>query len=146
MFTFLHLISPVKILFLSNEKTHSYSSEFSRPDLLIASITVLAGEVIQLILNYIPANMRRWPKIVYCWASVVDGWPTVNQRWNNVSCLLGATPHTRWCRGRCYTSSCTWSHIEKCCFEFYWVLFHYIMFFIPLHKVADSTPLIIINP
>ena len=27
--------------------------------------------------------------LVYCWAHVVDGGPTVNQRWANVSCLLG---------------------------------------------------------
>ena len=26
---------------------------------------------------------------VYCWANVVDGGPTVNQRWANISCLLG---------------------------------------------------------
>ena len=28
------------------------------------------------------------PALVYCWANVVDGDPTVNQRWNSVSCLL----------------------------------------------------------
>ena len=34
--------------------------------------------------------MHRWvvgPMLVYCWASVVDGGPTVNQRWANVPCL-----------------------------------------------------------
>ena len=30
------------------------------------------------------------PTLVYCWASVVDGGPAVNQCWANVSCLLGA--------------------------------------------------------
>ena len=29
------------------------------------------------------------PALVYCLASVVDGGPTVNQRWANVTCLLG---------------------------------------------------------
>ena len=29
------------------------------------------------------------PTLVYCWPSVVDGGPTVNQRWAHVSCLLG---------------------------------------------------------
>ena len=29
------------------------------------------------------------PTLVYCWADVVDGGPTVNQRWADVSCLLG---------------------------------------------------------
>ena len=28
------------------------------------------------------------PTLVYCWANVVDGGSTVNQRWANVSCLL----------------------------------------------------------
>ena len=27
--------------------------------------------------------------LVQCWASVVDGGPTLNQQWLNVSCLLG---------------------------------------------------------
>ena len=27
--------------------------------------------------------------LVYCWANVVDGGPTVHQRWANASCLLG---------------------------------------------------------
>ena len=30
-----------------------------------------------------------WPTLVYCWANLVDGGPTVNQRWANVSCFLG---------------------------------------------------------
>ena len=29
------------------------------------------------------------PLLVQCWASVVDGEPTLNQQWLNVSCLLG---------------------------------------------------------
>ena len=29
------------------------------------------------------------PMLVYCWASVVDDGPTLNQHWLNVSCLLG---------------------------------------------------------
>ena len=29
------------------------------------------------------------PTLVYCWATVYDVDPTVNQRWANVSCLLG---------------------------------------------------------
>ena len=29
------------------------------------------------------------PTLVYCWANVVDGGPTVNQRWADVSCLVG---------------------------------------------------------
>ena len=29
------------------------------------------------------------PTLVYCWPTVVDVGPTVNQRWANVSCLLG---------------------------------------------------------
>ena len=29
------------------------------------------------------------PTLVYCWANVVDGEPTVNQRWANFSCLQG---------------------------------------------------------
>ena len=29
------------------------------------------------------------PLLVHCWASVVDGEPTMNQQWLNVSCLLG---------------------------------------------------------
>ena len=28
------------------------------------------------------------PLLVQCWASVVDGGPTLNQHWDNVSCLL----------------------------------------------------------
>ena len=27
--------------------------------------------------------------LVECWASVVDGGPTLNQKWLNVSCLVG---------------------------------------------------------
>ena len=29
------------------------------------------------------------PLLVHCWASVVNGGPTLNQQWPNVSCLLG---------------------------------------------------------
>ena len=29
------------------------------------------------------------PVLVWCWASVVDGGPIINQHWLNVSCLLG---------------------------------------------------------
>ena len=29
--------------------------------------------------------------LVQCWASVVDGGPTLNQQWLNVSCVLGKT-------------------------------------------------------
>ena len=36
-----------------------------------------------------PAKMRRWPNVGLLWANVVDGGPTVNQSWANVSCLLG---------------------------------------------------------
>ena len=31
------------------------------------------------------------PRLVQCWTSVVDGGPTLNQSWVNVSCLLGGT-------------------------------------------------------
>ena len=34
-----------------------------------------------------PANTRR--TLAYCWPNVVDGGAVVNQRWANVSCLLG---------------------------------------------------------
>ena len=37
----------------------------------------------------IPSNRTRWPTLVYCWPTVYDVGPTVNQRWTNVSCLLG---------------------------------------------------------
>ena len=30
-----------------------------------------------------------------CWADVVDGGPTLNQHWFNVSCLLGTCSHRR---------------------------------------------------
>ena len=33
------------------------------------------------------------PTLVYCWPTVYDGGPTVNQRCVNVSCLLGGS-HT----------------------------------------------------
>ena len=29
------------------------------------------------------------PTLVYSWANVVVGGPTINQRWANASCLLG---------------------------------------------------------
>ena len=29
------------------------------------------------------------PLLDQCWASVVDGGPTLNQQWLNVSCLVG---------------------------------------------------------
>ena len=30
------------------------------------------------------------PLLVQCWATVVDGGPTLNQQWDNASCLLGS--------------------------------------------------------
>ena len=39
-----------------------------------------------------PESVRRWREtltLVCCWASVVDSGPTANQRWDNVSSLLG---------------------------------------------------------
>ena len=42
-----------------------------------------------------PANMRRGPTLVYCWADVVDGGPTVNQRWVVVSWLLDTPVNQR---------------------------------------------------
>ena len=30
------------------------------------------------------------PLLIQCWASVVDGGPTLNQQWLNVACLLGS--------------------------------------------------------
>ena len=32
--------------------------------------------------------------LVQCWASVEDGGPTLNQRWVDVSCLLGMSAMT----------------------------------------------------
>ena len=50
-----------------------------------------------------PAQQTRdiGPKLIYCWANVGDGGATVNQRWANVSCLLGehccnVPPPDRW--------------------------------------------------
>ena len=39
--------------------------------------------------------MRRGPTFVYCWADVVDGGPTVNQRWVVVSWLLDTPVNQR---------------------------------------------------
>ena len=38
-------------------------------------------------------HMRRGPTLVYCWSNVVDGGPTVNQRWANVLYFLGGIIH-----------------------------------------------------
>ena len=36
------------------------------------------------------------PMLVQCWSTVYDAGPTLNQQWDNVSCLLGcARPYTR---------------------------------------------------
>ena len=40
--------------------------------------------------NVVPANTRRAPKvIVHCWTDGVDGGPTFNQLWVEVSCVMG---------------------------------------------------------
>ena len=39
-----------------------------------------------------PARSRwfiAYSMLIWCWASVVDAGPTINQHWNNVTCLLG---------------------------------------------------------
>ena len=36
------------------------------------------------------------PALVYCWPTVYDAGPTVNQRWANVSCLLGWYTIIKW--------------------------------------------------
>ena len=33
--------------------------------------------------------------LVYCWVNVVDGGQAVNQRWVNVSCMMGITTHPK---------------------------------------------------
>ena len=38
------------------------------------------------------ANMRHWTTSFYCWPTVYDVGPTVNQRWANATCLLGKMP------------------------------------------------------
>ena len=45
-------------------------------------IKTAIGEVFYTVLALITT-------LVYCWAGVVDGGPTVKQRYDNVSCLLG---------------------------------------------------------
>ena len=52
-----------------------------RPRLNIHIKTAI-GEVFYTVLALITT-------LVYCWASVVDGWPAVKQCYDNVSCLLG---------------------------------------------------------
>ena len=46
--------------------------------------------------NRFPTKPQQTPDIeqmlVQCWADVVDGGPTLNQHWFNVSCLLGPDP------------------------------------------------------
>ena len=57
------------------------------------------------------------PTLFYCWANVVDGGPTVNQRWANVSCLLGyCPPDTRRSPDVCLMSAhrtWRWSNINQ---------------------------------
>ena len=41
--------------------------------------------------DYNPENMTIFTMLVWCWASVDDGGPTLNQDCENVSCFLGTT-------------------------------------------------------
>ena len=52
-----------------------------------------------------PANTSRdiEPMLVKCWVDVVDGEPTLNQHWFNVSCLLG------------YVMCLLWGHQTRYC-------------------------------
>ena len=47
----------------------------------------------------------------WCWADVVDGWPTSTQQWFNVSCLLGN-----------YFSIA----LQLCLFFFFWKLIYFL--------------------
>ena len=52
------------------------------------------------------------PMLVYCWLSVVDAGPTVNQHWTNASCSRGSwlafnvTVSMSYCRARANSSNC----------------------------------------
>ena len=49
-------------------------------------------EVINLVRRYTTAQQTGdvGPALVHCWTTVYDVGPKVNQRWTNVSCLLGS--------------------------------------------------------
>ena len=44
-----------------------------------------------------PANARQCARVGQCWASDVDGGPTLIKHWDNVSCLLGEPVRGRLC-------------------------------------------------
>ena len=54
------------------------------------------------------------PALVYCWTNVIDGGPTVNQRWANASCLLGIEDGTSsWNMERSPSTGSTLWHLRR---------------------------------
>ena len=75
------------------ERLGSAYSYMSRNRQNIQNHTIRKRPIAQVMLRKVDKltqqTLDAGPTLVYCWASVVDGGRTVNQRWANVSCLLG---------------------------------------------------------
>ena len=68
-------------------------------------------------LLYIPAYMSHWPNAGLLLGQVVDGGPTVNQRWANITCLLGTTlviagPIIEWLSGKVIQVRISYFYVE----------------------------------
>ena len=72
--------------------------------------------------DVVPGGKQRWckwamqgaePMLIYCWASVADAGPTVNQHWLNIPCLLWY--HRRPIVGCISTGNETWAFAQFWC-------------------------------